>query len=147
MRATFPFLAAVVIAGALASGCANVEQKFSRGMNNMFEPVRLGEIRRSVEQSALFGQPGTYYTAGFVQGLNRTLARTGLGVYEVVTAPVPPYNPLLTDYLTVNPVYPANYAPGVLADAMFATDTDLGFSGGDVAPFIPGSRFRVFDTH
>jgi hypothetical protein len=30
---------------------------------------------------------------------------------------------------------------------MFATDTNLGFSGGDVAPFIPGSRFRIFDTH
>ena len=24
-------------------------------------------------------------------------------------------------------------------------DTHIGFSGGDVAPMIPGSRFRVFD--
>ena len=29
---------------------------------------------------------------------------------------------------------------------MFDTDTYTGFSGGDVAPFIPGSRFRVFDN-
>jgi hypothetical protein len=29
---------------------------------------------------------------------------------------------------------------------VFDTDTYMGFSGGDVAPFIPGSRFRVFDN-
>ncbi len=147
MRAKLSFLAAVVIAGALVSGCANVEKKFSRGVSNMLEPARLGEVRRSVEQAALFEQPGGHYTAGFMAGLNRTVVRTSLGVYEVVTAPLPPYDPLLTDYLSPNPVYPANYAPGILADSLFATDTNLGFSGGDVAPFIPGSRFRVFDTH
>ena len=25
--------------------------------------------------------------------------------------------------------------------------TRVGYSGGDVMPFIPGSRFRIFDTH
>jgi len=25
-------------------------------------------------------------------------------------------------------------------------DTALGFSGGDLAPMIPGSRFRIFDN-
>jgi hypothetical protein len=24
-------------------------------------------------------------------------------------------------------------------------DTSLGFSGGDIIPFIPGSRFHIFD--
>ncbi len=147
MRTTFPFLAAVVIAGALASGCASAEKKFGRGVSNMLEFARLGEVRRSVEQTTLFDQPGGHYTAGFVKGLNRSLARTGLGIFEVVTAPLPPYDPLLTGYLKVDPVYPDNYAPGILADSLFATDTNLGFSGGDVAPFIPGSRFRIFDTH
>jgi hypothetical protein len=28
---------------------------------------------------------------------------------------------------------------------VFETDINLGFSGGDVAPIIPGSRFRIFD--
>jgi putative exosortase-associated protein (TIGR04073 family) len=137
----------VVIVAALASGCANAEKKVSRGFSNMFEFTRLGEIRRSVEQTAIFDKPGAHYTAGFVKGFNRSLVRTGVGVYEVVTAPLPPYDPVLTTYISPDPVYPDNYKPGILADAMFSTDTDLGFSGGDVAPYIPGSRFRVFDTH
>ena len=29
---------------------------------------------------------------------------------------------------------------------MFDTDTYTGFSGGDIAPFLPGSRFKVFDN-
>ena len=147
MRTTFPFLAAVAIAGALASGCASAEKKFGRGVSNMLEFTRLGEIRRSVEQTTLFDRPDSRYTGGFVKGFNRSLARTTLGIYEVVTAPLPPYDPLLTTYLKADPVYPDNYAPGILADSLFATDTNLGFSGGDVAPFIPGSRFRIFDTH
>jgi hypothetical protein len=44
------------------------------------------------------------------------------------------------------PVYPASYKPGILSDSIFATDTALGFSGGDVAPFVPGSRFKIFDN-
>ena len=147
MRTSFPFLAAVVIAGALASGCTSAEKKFGRGVSNMLEFTRLGEIRRSVEQTTLFEQPTGHYTAGFVKGFNRSLVRTTLGIYEVATAPLPPYDPLLTDYLNKDVVYPDAYAPGILADSLFATDTNLGFSGGDVAPFIPGSRFRIFDTH
>jgi hypothetical protein len=33
-----------------------------------------------------------------------------------------------------------------MADSLFATDTAIGYSGGDVAPFIPGSRFRIFEN-
>ncbi len=147
MRNTFPLLAVAALAGLLATGCAGPEQKFGRGMGNVYEIVRAGEFRRSVEQTALFDGPEAGYTVGFIRGVNRTLARTGVGLYEVVTAPIPPYGPVFTDYLAPEPVYPDNYKPGLVEDSMFATDTELGFSGGDVAPFVPGSRFRIFDTH
>ena len=142
-----PILAAIVLVGALASGCANTEKKFGRGMSNFIEPLRLGEMRRSMEQTGLFDGPDAAYGAGFIRGLNRTLARTGVGIYEIVTAPLPPYDPVWTDYLSPSPVYPDNYTPNLAEDSTFATDANLGFSGGDVMPFIPGSRFRIFDTH
>ncbi|MGD0260435.1 MAG: exosortase system-associated protein, TIGR04073 family [Verrucomicrobiota bacterium] len=146
MRNILPFLATLAIAGALSSGCASAEKKFGRGMSNMTEFARLGEMRRSIEQTALFEQPGGHYATGFIRGLNKTLARTGVGIYEVVTAPIPPYDPVFTDYLTPTPRYPDNYAPDVIDDSLFATDTNMGFSGGDIAPWVPGSRFKIFNT-
>jgi putative exosortase-associated protein (TIGR04073 family) len=147
MRKTLPFLVVLGIASLFVSGCANVEGKFGRGMANTYEIVRGGEIRRSMEQTALFEGPDTAYSTGFVHGLNRTLGRTGIGIYEMVTAPFPPYHPIFTDTFAPGPVYPDNYTPGIIADSMFATDTDVGYSGGDVAPFLPGVRFRVFEMH
>ncbi len=147
MRKTLPLLAALVITGALVSGCASTEKKFGRGVSNLMEPIRMGEIRRSMEQTALLDGADTAYTTGFFRGLNRTLARTGVGVYEVVTAPFPPYDPVLTSYLSPSPVYPDSYKPSLVEDSTFSTDTNLGFGGGDVAPMVPGSRFRIFDTH
>jgi putative exosortase-associated protein (TIGR04073 family) len=146
MRNILAFLATLVIAGVLSSGCSSAEKKLGRGVSNMMEFARLGEMRRSIEQTALFDQPGGHYATGFIRGLNRTLVRTGVGVYEVVTAPIPPYDPVFTDYISVNPAYPDNYSPDILDDALFATDTNMGFSGGDVAPYIPGSRFKIFNT-
>ena len=146
MRNIFPVLAAVAIMGALASGCANTEKKLGRGMSNMTEFARLGEMRRSIEQTAVFSQDGGHYATGFMRGLTRSIARTGVGVYEVVTAPFPPYDPVLTGYLSPSPVYPDNYKPGIMDDSLFATDTNMGFSGGDIAPYIPGSRFKIFNT-
>jgi putative exosortase-associated protein (TIGR04073 family) len=146
MRNIFPFLAALAIAAALTSGCANTEKKLGRGISNTFEFARLGEMRRSVEQTTLFDRPGGHYTHGFIRGLNKTFARTGVGIYEVVTCPFPPYDPVCTDYLSPNPRYPDNYSPDILDDAMFATDSDMGFSGGDIAPWFPGSRFKIFNT-
>lgn len=147
MHKTLSLLGALALVGALASGCANTEKKFGRGMTNLVEPLRMGEMRRSLEQTALFDSPDTSYGIGFIRGLNRTLARTGVGIYEIVTAPIPPYDPVWTDYLSPNPVYPDNYTPNLVEDSTYATDTNLGFSGGDVMPFMPGSRFRIFDTH
>jgi putative exosortase-associated protein (TIGR04073 family) len=147
MRKTLPLLAALVVTGALVSGCANTERKLGRGMTNIMEPIRMGELRRTMEQSALFDGPDAAYATGFIKGLNRTIARTGIGVYEIVTAPFPPYDPVFTSYLSPGPVYPDSYRPGLVEDSMFSTDTNLGFAGGDVNPLMPGSRFRIFDTH
>ena len=91
-------------------------------------------------------RPSAGYTTGFVRGFDRSVARTALGVYEIVTFPLPPYHPMFTSYLTPEPVYPGSYKPGLISDTLFDTDTYMGFSGGDVAPFIPGSRFKVFDN-
>jgi putative exosortase-associated protein (TIGR04073 family) len=142
----FLFLIAV---SSFVAGCAGPEQKFGRGITNMAELARLGEFRRSVEQATIFdysGQGGV--TAGVMHGINRSLERTGVGIYEVVTFPIP--NHSHGDYGPVfkpgDPVYPDSYKPDWMADSTFQPDTSLGFAGGDIAPFAPGSRFRVFDN-
>jgi putative exosortase-associated protein (TIGR04073 family) len=151
MRKTLSYFAALALLAALASGCANIENKLGRGLANTFEVVRGGEFRRTSEEAALFESPDTSYSTGFVRGIDRTLARTGIGLIEIVTAPIPlpgvGYGPMCTDYLSPTPVYPDNYTPGMMAGSMYETDTYLGYGGGDVAPFVPGSRFSVFDTH
>lgn len=146
MRNTFSLLASLAIIGIMSAGCNNVERKFGRGLSNTMEIVRGGEFRRSMEQTALFEGPDTAYGYGFIHGVNRTLARTGIGIYEMVTAPLPPYGPVFTDHFAPGPVYPDNYTPALMSDSMFATDTSIGFSGGDVAPIVPGSRFHIFDS-
>ena len=140
------FLTVVVLAALLTSGCAGPERKLGRGMGNLYEVVRMGEMRRSIEQTAVLDSPDAGYTVGAVRGFDRSIARTGLGVVEIVTFPFPPYDPMFTSYLKPQPVYPESYKPGLVSDSIFDTDTYTGFSGGDVAPFIPGSRFRIFDN-
>lgn len=149
----------------LASGCAGPEEKLGRGIRNVTEFARGGQIMRSMEQTYLWEGPDSAYTTGFIRGVNRSAARTAVGLYEIVTAPFPPYGPVLTAdrrifpdesvatitypygglVLPANPAYPAVYTPKVISDSMFTTDSALGFSGGDVLPKIPGSRFRIFD--
>jgi putative exosortase-associated protein (TIGR04073 family) len=156
----------LAVAAAVAfTGCAGPENKFGRGMNNMTEIVRGGEMMRSMEQTAVSDGPGQASTTGFARGFTRTMARTGIGIYEVVTFPLPPYGPLLTSKsplypdpsiktrkypwggleLSENPVYPETYKPGIRSGTPFETDKSLGFSGGEVAPWIPGSRFTTLD--
>jgi len=147
MRNALFFLGVVTLAALLTPGCAGPEAKLGRGMNNFSEIARGGELRRTMEETAVFDSPDTAYTTGFVRGFDRTMARTGVGLYEIVTFPFPPYHPLFTKYLAPEPVYPDNYKPGLLSDSLFDTDTYVGFSGGDVAPFVPGSRFKVFDNN
>jgi len=143
MQNSLLLLSAVLSVAALGTGCANVERKFGRGMANAHEAIRAGEFRRTMEQSALFDTPDQTYTVGFIRGINRTFARTGIGIYEILTAPFPPYGPVATRYLAPEPVYPDNYKPDVMADSLFETDTHIGFSGGPIAPGIPGNRFSV----
>jgi putative exosortase-associated protein (TIGR04073 family) len=146
MRNVISLLALTAIAAFFTSGCAGPEEKFGRGMRNIWEPVRMGEMRRSIEQTAVFDSPNAGYTTGFIRGLNRSLVRTGVGIYEIATYPIPPYHPVLTRYISPEPAGPESYRPGRMSTELFDTDTYMGFSGGDVAPFIPGSRFRVFDN-
>jgi putative exosortase-associated protein (TIGR04073 family) len=151
MRNTAPVLAVLVIAGALVAGCAGPEKKLGRGMNNTMDIVRLGEFRRSMEQGALFQNADYAYSTGMVKGLGRTFARMGLGIYEVVTFPLKNskegYDPICADSFPPGSVYPDSYTPTLVEESTFSTDTNLGFAGGDVMPNIPGSRFRIFDTH
>lgn len=135
---------------------------------NVTEFARMGEMRRSVEQTALWESPDSSYTTGVIRGFNRSVLRTLVGAFEVATFPLPTptYDPMFAStnrvypdpsiknktypfggvVLSEYPTYPDSYKPGLLEDSTFHTDTSLGFSGGDVAPFIPGSRFRIFDN-
>ena len=142
MRKLISSAMATLAVGVFATGCAGPEEKFGRGIGNVTEFARMGEIRRSMEQTAIWEGADKAYTTGVMRGINRSLARTGVGVYEIVTFPFPPYDPV---FLPSDPVYPDSYAPGLLADPVFGPDAQLGFSGGDIAPMIPGSRFRVYD--
>ncbi|MEW6157366.1 MAG: exosortase system-associated protein, TIGR04073 family [Verrucomicrobiota bacterium] len=135
-------LASLAAVAFLAVGCAGPERKFGRGLNNVTEFVRLGEIRRSMEQTALWEGNEVAYTTGFMRGFNRSLARTAVGAFEIVTAPFPTYDPY---FLPEDPVFPDSYRPHLVEDSTFGPDASLGFSGGDIAPWVPGSRFRIFD--
>jgi putative exosortase-associated protein (TIGR04073 family) len=162
MRIAVPLFALAAVAA--LTGCAGPESKFGRGVNNLSEAVRGGEMRRAKEQTGLWDGPGQGPT-GFARGFTRTVTRTGIGLYEVVTFPIPPYRPLLAPQsrlypdpsiktrkpnwggleLPEKPVYPDSYKPGLAAYGLFDTDHSIGFSGGEAAPWIPGSRFTVLD--
>jgi putative exosortase-associated protein (TIGR04073 family) len=146
MRNTLFLLGSAALAALLGAGCTGPETKLGRGFSNATEIVRMNEMQRSVEENGLFYGTDVGVATGVVQGFDRTLARTGLGIYEVVTFPLPPYHPVLTGYLAPAPQYPDSFAPRKWSEPVFYTDYSLGFSGGDIAPWFPGSRFRVFDN-
>jgi putative exosortase-associated protein (TIGR04073 family) len=139
-----PILAVAAVAALFTSGCAGPEEKLGRGMRNTYEIVRMGEMRRTIEQTAVFDSPEAGFTTGVIRGFDRSLARTGIGIYEIATAPLPPYGPVFTKHFKPEPVYPESYQPNLLSDSLFDTDTYTGYSGGDVAPWLPGSRFSIF---
>jgi putative exosortase-associated protein (TIGR04073 family) len=144
MRNTLFLLGSAALVALLGVGCKGPEQKLGRGMANATEVVRLGEMNRAVEQNGLFLGTDVGVTTGMVEGFDRTVARTGLGLFEILTFPIPPYRPLWTSYLAPAPQYPDAYGPSKYDTSTFNTDVTLGFSGGDLAPWVPGSRFRVF---
>ena len=137
-------MAALVAVG--VTGCSGPEQKLSRGLDNTFELVRWGDMRRSVEQNAVFSEPDTSYSYGIVHGFDQSISRAALGIYEVATFPIPSYKPVCTNSIPIHPGYPDSYKPGLISDSTFHTDTYSGYSGGDIAPFVPGSRFFIFDN-
>ena len=150
MRNVISLLALTALVALVTSGCKGPEQKLGRGISNTLEITRFGEMRRSIEQTGVFESPSAGYTVGAVRGLNRTLARTGLGLFEIATFPIPMpgkgYRPICTHYLPPGPAYPDSYKPGLIEGSTFETDTYVGMSGGDVAPFVPGSRFKVLEN-
>ena len=146
MRTATNFLAALALTALFTAGCAGPEQKLGRGINNTFEIVRMGEMQRSIEQSAIVDGAGVGYTYGVVHGFNKTIARTGVGLYEIVTCPLPSYDPIFTSYLPAKPVGPDSRHISLPDDPLFETDTYTGFSGGNLFEFIPGSKFSVFDN-
>ncbi|MGD1085497.1 MAG: exosortase system-associated protein, TIGR04073 family [Verrucomicrobiota bacterium] len=146
----FPLLGLVL----LAAGCAGPQEKLGRGVNNILEIARLGELRRSMEQTAVLNNPDSEFTGGAIKGMDRTMRRTAAGFYEIATFPFPNHSPKNYDPIFFSgppalhisdPVYPDSYKPAMLSDQITSPDTSLGFGGGDLIPFVPGSRFHVFD--
>ena len=150
MRNVISLLTLTAVAALLTTGCKGPEQKLGRGISNSLEITRFGEMRRSIEQSAVFESPSAGYTTGAIRGLDRTLARTGLGIFEILTFPFPMpgagYRPICTHYLPPGPAYPDSYKPGLMSSTTFDTCTFVGFDGGAIAPYIPGNRFKIFDN-
>ena len=145
MQRSLSLFFSFAVLGLLLTGCAGPEQKFGRGVRNITEFARGGEISRSMEQTGIYSGTDMAYSTGFIHGFNRSLGRTFVGAFEIVTAPFPPYDePLM---LPEGTVFPEAYKRGLPDDVLFSTDVNTGFSGGEVAPFVPGSRFRVFDDH
>src|SRR5271154_2999402 len=107
------FLLPVLVVSCLVAGCAGPEVKLGRGINNMFEFARGGEMRRSFEQTAVFGSPDQSFTTGLFHGIDRGVERTFVGVYEVCTFPIANHKP--GDYGPImrpsDPVYPDSYKP------------------------------------
>jgi putative exosortase-associated protein (TIGR04073 family) len=131
----------------LTAGCAGPEQKLGRGINNVLEITRFGELRRSMEQTAVIEGPDLEFTTGAFKGMDRSIRRTAAGFYEVATFPFPNhkpknYGPIFQPEM---PVYPDSYRTQIMSDQITSPDTSLGFGGGDIVPMIPGSRFHVFD--
>ena len=55
---------AAVLTALFASGCAGPDQKLGRGLSNTYEIVRLGELRKSIEENAMIDRPGYGYYGG-----------------------------------------------------------------------------------
>jgi putative exosortase-associated protein (TIGR04073 family) len=141
MRLFLKLLAFCGVAALVGAGCASAENKLGRGLNNLTEPLRMGEFNRSYEQAYLWEGPDAAYGKGTIRGINRTLGRTLVGAVEVLTFPIPSKPYMKPEH----PVYPDSYHPGLVDNPVTQPSNALGFDGGDIAPFVPGSRFRIFD--
>ncbi len=143
MRNVLPLFGLLAIVAIVTPGCSGPEEKLGRGMRNTAEVVRLGELRTSVEQAGVWDGPMAAPTTGLVQGFDKSIARTGLGVYEVITFPIPPYHPIWTKYLSPMPSQPDNYVSSLPSGPLYSTDHYIGFTGGSAFGWVPGSQFNV----
>jgi putative exosortase-associated protein (TIGR04073 family) len=148
MRNAILILALTALTALFTAGCAGPEQRLGNGVSNVTEFARLGEMQRSVEQYTLFDpQAGT--PTGLIHGFDQSVYRTVAGAYQIVTFPA---GNLLTQtsfeqkYIPVGTPHPDSYTPGLPALSTFQTDNYTGFSGGNLAPFIPGNRFSIFEN-
>lgn len=163
----------LLVIPAVGLGCAGPERKLGRGISNVTEIARFGEMSRSVEQTTLWEGTQKGMTTGVVRGFNRTIARTVLGAAEVATfyAPWPnkngdwtydaaftPDGPLYPDYsvatynenwgglrLPEEPGTPDSYTTSMPAIGALEANNELGISGGSIIPVYPLGRFRAID--
>lgn len=160
----------VLVVPVLLVGCAGPERKLGRGISNITEVVRGGEMARSVEQTTLWEGTQKGVTTGVIRGFNRTVARTFIGVAEVATfyAPWPkdggwsydacytPDGPLYPDYsvatytdpwgglrLPEEPGAPDSYHASYPANGIMDTDGEIGITGGSVLPMFPFGKFKL----
>ena len=148
MRNAILILALTALTALFTAGCAGPEQRLGNGVSNVTEFARLGEMQRGVEQYTLFDpQAGT--PTGLIHGFDQSVYRTVAGAYQIVTFPA---GNLLTQtsfeqkYIPMGTAHPDSYPPGLPALSVFQTDNYTGFSGGNLAPFIPGNRFSIFEN-
>ena len=148
MRTAISLLSLAALAALFTTGCAGPEQRLGSGVHNVTEFVRMGEMQQSLEQYTLFDpQAGT--ATGLIHGFDQSVYRTVAGAYQIVTFPA---GNLLTQtsfeqkYIPKGTPYPDSYHPGLPAITTFQTDNYIGFSGGNIAPFVPGNRFSIFEN-
>ena len=144
MRNIVPLLSLIALAATFTTGCAGPEEKLGRGIRNTCEVARLGELRYSMEQTAVWDSAPEAATTGVVKGVNLSLARTGIGLYEIITFPFPPYHPVCTGTVPAQPVYPDNYRVNLPDNPLYDTSQHIGFTEGNSFSFAPGSQFDVF---
>ena len=90
----------------------NMLRKLGRGVSNVATSVF--EIPKSIQE--IFYEEGVVAagTYGIIDGIYKCLLRTVVGVYEVVTFPIP---------------FPADYAPIVEPEFMFSSDDEYVVGG------------------
>ena len=135
-------LLAAVGAVSLLTGCSSMEQKLGRGIANVMEPVRMGELTRSTEQTYLADGPTVAGSYGLVHGVARTIQRTAVGAFDIVTFPIPT-EPLI---IPSEPVYPDSVRPQMAGNLGLDSSHYVGFSGGAVLPGIGPAMFNPLEN-
>jgi putative exosortase-associated protein (TIGR04073 family) len=148
MRTAISLLSLAALGALFTAGCAGPEQRLGSGVHNVTEFVRMGEMQQSLEQYTMF-DPQAGMATGLIHGFDQSVYRTVAGAYQIVTFPA---GNLLTQtsfeqkYIPKGTPYPDSYHPGLPALTTFQTDNYIGFSGGNIAPFVPGNRFSIFEN-